>query len=67
MEPVRHHIDAMNISPNPLSRYFNGKTNVKEEKIIENPATGLRIEVFISKSKPRLLLNHCSYAPLKQV
>jgi hypothetical protein len=43
MEPVRHHIEAMNISPNLLSRYFNGKTELKQEKIIENPATGLKI------------------------
>jgi len=43
MEPLRNHIDAINISPNLLSDYFNGKMEVQQEKIIENPATGLRI------------------------
>ena len=43
METVRHHIDAINISPNLLSDYFNGKKELQQEKILENLVTGLRI------------------------
>jgi len=43
MESVRHHIEDKNMSPNMLTRYFSGKTEVRQEKIIENPATGSRI------------------------
>jgi len=43
MEPVGRHIEAMNISPNLLTRYFNRKTEAQQDKIIENPATELRI------------------------
>jgi hypothetical protein len=41
-------IYSMHTSPKLLPRYFSGKTDVKQEKILENPATALRIEMHIS-------------------